>query len=198
MTGYVRGAGRRVFWIACAVEASLLGAAAVLALLLGRPLAAGLHWRAGDVAIGAVAVLPLLLALIGLVRASSPGLARLRRLLDTELLPWLSGWSVSQLAAISALAGVCEEILFRGVIQGALGDVLGIGAAHVAASLLFGAVHAVSAWYALAAAGAGAYLSLLYLATGNLIAPIVCHALYDFAALYYLLRIRSSELVTSD
>ena len=38
------------------------------------------------------------------------------------------------------------------------------------------------------AAVVGIYLGLLWLATGNLLVPIVTHGVYDFAALVWLLR----------
>jgi membrane protease YdiL (CAAX protease family) len=39
----------------------------------------------------------------------------------------------------------------------------------------------------------GAYLGVLWLWTGNLMTPIVVHALYDFVALIYLLRVHKPE-----
>ena len=42
--------------------------------------------------------------------------------------------------------------------------------------------------YALIATLIGAYLGILWIAIGNLLAPIATHAVYDFVALAYFLR----------
>ena len=39
----------------------------------------------------------------------------------------------------------------------------------------------------------GAYLGLLWIWTGNLLTPMVTHAVYDFVALVYFLRVYRSE-----
>src|SRR5262249_54526611 len=56
-----------------------------------------------------------------------------------------------------------------------------------AASVLFGLLHAVTPTYAVLATLMGGYLGGLWMATGNILAPIIVHALYDFVVLYYLL-----------
>jgi hypothetical protein len=49
-------------------------------------------------------------------------------------------------------------------------------------------VHWLTISYAVFATLIGAYLGLLFLVTGNLLAPAVTHALYDVAALSILVR----------
>ena len=61
----------------------------------------------------------------------------------------------------------------------------------IIASLLFGIAHAVTYTYALAAAVIGVYLGVLWWLAGNLLAPVACHAVYDFVALWYYLRVWS-------
>ena len=51
--------------------------------------------------------------------------------------------------------------------------------------------HLVTVEYALITAFIGAYLGALYLTSGNLLVPIVTHAVYDFLALFYLFRLSS-------
>ena len=60
--------------------------------------------------------------------------------------------------------------------------------ALVLASGLFGACHLLTWTYAILAALIGAYLGLLWIWTGNLLTPMITHAVYDFAALVYFLR----------
>ncbi len=86
------------------------------------------------------------------------------------------------------MAGICEEALFRGAIQGSLAEHIGGVLALVLATGLFGAVHLITWTYAIIATFIGAYLGLLWICTGNLLAPMVTHAAYDFAALVYFLR----------
>ena len=57
--------------------------------------------------------------------------------------------------------------------------------------MLFGAVHLITGTYGIIAAAIGLYLGLLWVASGNLLVPIVTHAAYDFVALVYLLRVWS-------
>ena len=48
--------------------------------------------------------------------------------------------------------------------------------------------HWLSASYALLASLIGAYLGILFLVSGNLLAPIIAHAAYDVVALFVLAR----------
>jgi membrane protease YdiL (CAAX protease family) len=82
---------------------------------------------------------------------------------------------------ISALAGLAEELLFRGVLQPLIG--------LPAASLVFGAVHVGGRGflgYGVWAACIGALFGWLMVGTGGLLAPIVAHAVYDALALAYV------------
>ncbi len=179
----------RFFLLACAVEGSLLFVAAALAYAFGRPLAATLHWSLADLGLGLAAVLPLCLPFWWMLRSSLAPLVRIRRLFDLQLRPLFESWSLTQLAFISVLAGIGEELLFRGVIQGALDSIVGPVLALIAASVLFGCAHLITVTYAIAATVIGVYFGLIWILSGNLLVPMVAHAAYDFAALVYLLRI---------
>jgi hypothetical protein len=100
----------------------------------------------------------------------------------------LASRSAAELALIATLAGLAEETLFRGVVQVGLTRVLPAAGALMVASAAFGLAHFVTRTYAVLAAIAGLYLGALYLLQGNLLVPIVAHALYDFVALMYLVR----------
>ena len=119
------------------------------------------------------------------------------KLADELLAPLFSNWTLAELAVVSALAGIGEEMLFRGVAQAALSDALGKWSGLAAASAIFGLVHFLSPLYALFATLIGAFLGLLWIMTGNLLAPIVTHGLYDFTVLVYLVRIRNGPTSTS-
>jgi len=95
-------------------------------------------------------------------------------------------WTV--LVALSVLAGVGEELLFRGAIQGWLIQHTGPWTALIASSVLFGLVHYISFTYFLVATGLGMVLGSAYHLSGSLGLVMIWHALYDMLALYCLLR----------
>jgi membrane protease YdiL (CAAX protease family) len=64
-------------------------------------------------------------------------------------------WTLPQVAVISLLAGLCEETLFRGVLQGGSPSGLGQGPALVVAAAVFGVCHWITRTYALLAALVG-------------------------------------------
>jgi membrane protease YdiL (CAAX protease family) len=104
---------------------------------------------------------------------------------------YLGGATHSQLLFIAILAGVGEELLFRGLIQAGLfywlpTDWKLIGSLLIA-SLIFGACHYLSHTYFLLATAAGLYFGLLMVVSGSLLPPIIAHALYDYVALAYLM-----------
>lgn len=82
---------------------------------------------------------------------------------------------------LGLLAGVPEEMLFRGAIQPGLGLPL--------TALLFGALHALTPAYFVYATIAGALLGGLEAWRGGLWAPIAAHTAID--AIVFLLLIRS-------
>jgi membrane protease YdiL (CAAX protease family) len=120
-------------------------------------------------------------------------MVRLMEAVEDRVAPLFAGASAGHLAAVALLAGLGEEALFRGVVQEALAGPLPGWAALLLASLIFGALHWVTATYATLAAIVGGYLGLLYLITGNLLAPIVTHVLYDLVALSVLVRMKPAS-----
>ena len=114
-------------------------------------------------------------------------LARIRTFFDRELAPLLKECHWSDYLLISIAAGVGEEMLFRGLIQGALSLFFGPWAGVSAAAILFGLLHPVSMTYVVVATSLGAYLGVVWLVTGNLLSVMVAHAIYDFLALLILM-----------
>ena len=181
----------RFFWLACVFEGALLPVAAMIAYFAGQPLFSDWHWSAKDFLAGLGATIPLFVLFWWMLRSSLGPLTAIRQLFN-KLRPLFASWSLAQLGVISVLAGICEEVLFRSVIQGALNGFAGPAVALLAASVLFGCAHLVTVAYGVIAAAIGVYLGLLWLVSGNLLTPVVTHAAYDFAALVYLLRSRRS------
>jgi membrane protease YdiL (CAAX protease family) len=178
------------FLFACAGEAALGLLAVALGYALHQSPTTRLHWRFADAAIGLAASIPPLLWFVSMWKLEPALLRDIRLVLEQTVRPLFASWSIFQLAVISALAGVGEELLFRGLIQERLSTVIGPVSALVVSSLLFGCAHPITWNYAWVTALIGVYLGGLMMATGNLLCPIVTHAAYDFLALVYFLRIR--------
>ncbi len=102
----------------------------------------------------------------------------LRRTVMKDIKKLFEHAGFSDIVLISLLAGVAEELLFRGVIQSSIGI--------VGAAILFGLAHFITRTYVLMATLMGLYLGLFFEMTGNIFIPIQIHALYDFGALLYL------------
>ena len=143
---------------------------------------------------GVAATLPPLVLLWLCLKCPWRPFAELVRIVDELLAPLFRSCRLPELAVISVLAGLGEEVLFRGIIQQAIGDWVGghfglwIGLAG--AAILFGLAHRITLTYALLAGLIGLYLGGIWLATDNLLVPIVAHAAYDFLALVYLVKFR--------
>ena len=105
----------------------------------------------------------------------------LRRLYRELLFPLFRASTPLEIVVISVLAGVGEEVLFRGAMQPEWGLIV--------TSLVFGLLHVggrLTAALGIWAACTGALLGWLMIATGGLLAPIVAHMAYDALALSYL------------
>lgn len=114
----------------------------------------------------------------------------------------LAGARLWQLLVVATLAGLGEEIFFRGLIQHGLSYLLpgtwGLIASLLIASLLFGLCHYLSHTYFVMAALAGVYFGLVMLLSGSILPAMIAHALYDYIALAYFLYADEETSVASD
>jgi len=180
---------RLLFAYACLLELALLILALGWGWLFRRPALADVRWSLQSVGVGIAAAIPPFAFFIWTLHSELKLCLHHRHLFESLLRPLFGNWSVLQLLVISVIAGVSEEAFFRGAIQGSLADRVNAMPALVLASALFGACHLLTWTYAIIAACIGAYLGLLWIWTGTLITPMVTHAVYDFAALVYFLRV---------
>jgi membrane protease YdiL (CAAX protease family) len=177
-------ASSRLLPLAVLGEGALALAGGVWLWLAGYPVSLGATPAAVTAGVGCAAGLS---AIQWWLQRHAPGVGPipyLRELRRTWFQPLFAPLSLAEMAAISALAGVGEEIFFRGALQSAFG--------WPAATIAFGLCHVGPGgrgWILVAwATAAGAVLAWLAAATGGLLAPIVAHAGYDLAALIWIRR----------
>jgi hypothetical protein len=112
------------------------------------------------------------------------GMQDIKRFLVDKLGPFLGRCRWPDLLYLGFLAGISEEILFRGFLQPWLERDWGWLGGLVFSNMIFALVHWVTPLYALLAGLTGAYLgwTLDFGGERNLLVPILIHALYDFLA----------------
>ncbi len=161
------------------IESVALTCAFLLGALLGH------HWWNSLVPTsgGLIAIpcgLLTTLASVGLLRIASRTVDP-HDVVSTVLRPLATALEPRDLLFLAVSSGVAEEVLFRGVLQPALGLWL--------SSIIFGLLHtghrdllAMGVWAGVMSLVLGALL----IATGTLWAPILCHATHNLATLLYL------------
>lgn len=179
-------------------EAGLAPFSLLLGWVLGHQPLEKFVWSTRDALWGALAAVPLIALFLAMLRWPVGPLIKVKEFCEEEVVPLFQESYWSELALISLSAGVGEEMLFRGVVQATLTDWLGVGLGISLASILFGVLHPISLSYIIIAGFLGLYLGGLWLYNGNLLTVMVTHALYDFVALGYLIRLRSGAVAPGD
>jgi membrane protease YdiL (CAAX protease family) len=177
-----------VVLLAILVEGGLLVGASFLGWMIDRPPLPHLVWTWHGVFWGVVATMPLILLFFLFTRWPIGPLERIQRFSERIMRPLLAPCSIVDLLGISVLAGIGEEMLFRGVLQEAFAGWFNVWVGILVASLLFGVLHSITVTYALLATVMGAYLGYVYWQTENLLVVIITHGLYDFIVLLWLMR----------
>jgi uncharacterized protein len=149
-----------------------------------------IRWEWEAVAWGVAGALPLFLLFAVAHRFPIGPLIRIRRILFELLGRSLSSCRWYDLIVLAAMAGIGEEILFRGLFQMWF-ERAGPGMGLVGSNVLFGLAHLITPMYAVLAALAGGYLGVLFLLPEegpNLLIPIITHGLYDYLAFLVVIR----------
>ncbi|MBU4272150.1 MAG: CPBP family intramembrane metalloprotease [Planctomycetes bacterium] len=183
--------------MAAAFEGSLVALAIALGWLLGTSPLETFRFDPYDALLAIGATVPPLALFWLYIKFPLGPLKEIVRLMDETLVPLFRDCRLAQLAVIAALAGLGEEMLFRGVVQTAASEWIagpcGPWIGLLAAAVLFGLLHTITPAYALLAGLIGLYLGWLWMATGNLLVPVIVHGLYDFLVLAYLVKIRPGK-----
>jgi len=185
---------------ACFFEAALILVAVFLGWIADINPFADLHFSESAIAYGVIGTIPLFLLFLTLEQMQAESLLKIKNMLFETLGSNLHRYHWTDLLILASIAGLSEELLFRGVIQPWMESSWGLTAGLVGSNIIFGLAHAVTPLYAVLAALVGIYLGLSmdYGGDRNLLLPIVIHGLYDFLAFIALLRAyRASRLTDS-
>lgn len=137
--------------------------------------------------------IPMLASLVFVVRSRWAPLSRLLDEIEEKVMPIFANCNVVDLAFIAFLAGVSEELFFRGWMQAFLAERSGVLIGILATGLVFGILHYLSTAYFVYAFLTGIYLGIIYFVTENLFIVMAIHAIYDFIALLYLVRMKKKQ-----
>lgn len=158
-------------------------------LLSGRdlpatsPVAAGAGWRWTALAVG-LAVCAYLVFQMRSVLGDRGQLEKVRR--QAGELCAIAPVTPSERRAfdlVSVTAGICEEILYRGLLIALLATALEPWPAIVTAVAVFGLGHAYQGWAGIGKTGAvGFVLALFYVGSGSLLVPMLIHAVIDLTS----------------
>ncbi|WP_039917415.1 CPBP family intramembrane glutamic endopeptidase [Cellvibrio mixtus] len=100
------------------------------------------------------------------------------------------GYSWGKIIFVAALAGIGEELLFRGFFQTLMSGYLPIGWAILITSLVFAALHYLSHAYFICAVLMSIVFGVVYYLSGSLVMVMVWHGVYDLIALAVLVKYR--------
>jgi membrane protease YdiL (CAAX protease family) len=137
---------------------------------------------------GVIVALAMLVVFYWMVHSSRTALRELRQQVESLIGQMFPAGSVAQFGLVALLAGVGEELLFRGVIQTLLSQWTTPVAGLLITSILFALAHALSKLYFVLALVIGLCFGWLVYQYNDLFAPMLAHSLYDFVALIYLSR----------
>ncbi|WP_262966896.1 CPBP family intramembrane glutamic endopeptidase [Methylobacter psychrophilus] len=187
------------FKSACYFEASLVLVAIILGWVADINPFQNIYFSEAAITYGLIGTIPLFLMFLALEKIQGGSVVKIRELLLDTLGPGLYRYHWTDLFLLAAIAGIAEELLFRGVIQPWIEGAWGLTAGLVVSNVVFGLVHAVTPLYAVLAALVGFYLglSLDYGGERNLLIPVIIHGFYDFLAFVALMRVYRSSLTAS-
>ncbi|MFM2012715.1 MAG: hypothetical protein RLZZ396_1499 [Planctomycetota bacterium] len=173
------------------LELALGLAAIILGLFLGvnprEHIVPWWDWQgiARSLAIGALFGLALALAMQVFSILPIRSIQKLDRVVQSQLRTVLEPMSVPELLILSLSAGIGEEIFFRGLIQGWWMSLVDqpnfweVLPGILVSAICFGFAHPLSKTYIVLATLAGLLFSVLFWATGDLLACVLAHASYD-------------------
>ena len=187
------------FKTACYFEASLCLPAFLLGWLTQINPLAHFYFSSSALLYGVLGTVPLFAWFLVMHKLPGQSIAAIRELLLKTLGPSFQAYQWPHFLLLASIAGISEELLFRGFLQPWLASFLGSTAGLLLSNVLFGMVHSITPLYALLASLVGIYLGLAMEFSGesNLLTPILIHGLYDFLAITALIHQYRGGLLTT-
>lgn len=186
---------RQFLTIAALFEGGLAFLAVAIGWLIDVDPMGTFHVTPEAVSRGVIATAPMLVLFWVSMHSHWTPFRTIREFLLEWFAPYLVRCRWYDLLALAALAGLGEELLFRGLLQAWGTSFGGLWFGLVAASVVFGLAHALTPTYFLLATGMGAYLGWIWGGFGepNLLTPVVTHTVYDWLAFWYVVRVKRME-----
>ncbi|MDR2345158.1 MAG: CPBP family intramembrane metalloprotease [Planctomycetaceae bacterium] len=188
----------RFFQYAILFEGGLGIIALFFSILCGLNLWYGVNFGITEIFSIFIFTVPLLVCYFISVILPFESIRGIKRLIYKFFQEYMSQLTILQLAVIAIVAGLGEELFFRGLLQYGLcttidtwtKDTIRFGTEYwinyrlaliiIFVSILFGAAHAMTKMYFFLAFIISIYLGIIMIQTGNIIIPIAVHAIYDF------------------
>jgi len=166
--------------VAVLFEGGLIGIASALGWWFSVDPLMQLAWTWPGLLWGLAATIPMFALFLASNRFPIGPLRGIKHFLHEVLGPSLVVCRWYDLLLVAAVAGIGEELLFRGVLQPLMGTFW--------SNVIFGLVHFITLPYAILAGLIGGYLGWLLNESENILAPIITHGLYDFLAFLVVAR----------
>ena len=152
-----------------------------------RSLIESIKWGVG----GYCAALPFVGAAAWITKLIAEHLVKNVQLPEHPIIPVVQegGWMlVVAVVLATVIAPIVEEVGFRGMLYGALRGKMGVWPSAAVSALVFALIHPAFPLQVLPIMALGIVLALLREKTGSLVAPIICHAINNTAALLLVLQ----------
>ena len=146
---------------ACSFEAALIPVAVVLGWIAGINPFENLHFSESAIAYGVIGTMPLFLLFLTMEQMQADSVVKIKNVLFETLGPSLHRYHWTDLLILASIAGLSEELLFRGIIQPWIESSWGMTAGLVVSNIIFGLAHAITPLYAVLADFSGDLFKLI-------------------------------------
>jgi len=140
-----------------------------------------------SLSMGALLGCALFIILFCVLNVLTPYLSSLQTI-STQLHALFANFTWPMIVVISVLAGVGEEMLFRGLLQNALIYVTNSFWGILFSAIIFGVLHYLNHMYAFIASIMGGVIAYIYFVTQDLVLVMTLHAVYDFFAFSVIVK----------
>ncbi len=182
--------GKDFFMMTIYVQGGILILGIVLSFLFKIELLQILNFNLSAIIVGSIAGTTLALIIAAVYKSRFKIFKKLQKDL-TKTLKVMSGFNFFQILLISFIAGLTEEIFFRGFLQQVIEINFGLVTALIISGILFGVMHYISNVYTVYIFFVSAVFGLIFVFTENLWGAIFAHFLFDLVGISLGLKLRN-------